>query len=114
MLANAILIETLAVFAMTIPATQATWCSYYYDKACTNPANGNTNFDCANPGAIGSGGAYVQCHTTKTNQQDCEISRCNDSSCDKILTNTRVSPNGGTGQCVYTGGAGPWYRERFA
>ncbi|KAI0189037.1 hypothetical protein F4808DRAFT_454116 [Astrocystis sublimbata] len=114
MLSKSFTVAVMATLATVIPGTQATWCKYYYDAQCQQDANGGTSFDCANHGSFGSGGGYVQCHTTKTNQQDCIISRCSDSTCSNTLQSITVSPNGGTGPCVGTGGGGPWYEEKFA
>ncbi|KAJ3578385.1 hypothetical protein NPX13_g2186 [Xylaria arbuscula] len=114
MLSKTFTAAIVATFAALIPGTHATWCKYYYDAQCQQDANGDTSFDCANHGSFGSGGGYVQCHTTKTNQQDCIISRCTDSTCSTILDSIQVSPNGGTSPCTGTGGTGPWYEERFA
>ncbi|KAI1354340.1 hypothetical protein F5Y01DRAFT_273828 [Xylaria sp. FL0043] len=114
MLSKTFAVAIVATFAAVIPGTHATWCHYYYDAQCQQDANGGTSFDCANQGSFGSGGGYVQCHSTKTNQRDCIISRCTDSTCSHILNSITVSPNGGTGPCTGTGGAGPWYEERFA
>ncbi|KAI0178738.1 hypothetical protein GGR52DRAFT_569645 [Hypoxylon sp. FL1284] len=114
MLAKEFALAIVAASAMLVPGAHATWCDYYYDAQCQQNANSGTSFDCANHGSFGSGGGYVQCHTTKTNQQDCMITRCGDSTCSNILNITQVSPNGGTGPCVGTGGDGPWYEQKFA
>ncbi|KAI1814040.1 hypothetical protein GGS20DRAFT_550303 [Poronia punctata] len=111
MLSKTFAVAIMATFAI---GTNATWCNYYYDANCQQDSNGGTSFDCANEASFGGGGNYVQCHSTKGNQQTCIITRCADSTCANILNTFEASPEGGSGPCISTGGSGPWYEQKFA
>lgn len=109
-------ITALALLAVA-PLAQASWCEYYYDVQCSQPSNGNTNYDCANNGVFGSGGSYVKCHQTGNALGDGQakanviVQRCSDQSCSSLLSSKEITSNGA---CYPTGGAGPWYHESCA
>ncbi|KAI0853096.1 hypothetical protein F5Y00DRAFT_257748 [Daldinia vernicosa] len=101
---------SIIVASALLPATQATWCQFFYDSGCSNSANGDTNFDCANHNVFGSGGGYAKCHGTKGSKQSCLIDRCSDGSCANSETFNVASDE----SCVGMGGAGPYYKIYFA
>ncbi|KAI1456222.1 hypothetical protein F4805DRAFT_458870 [Annulohypoxylon moriforme] len=96
---------TLATIFL-LPATQATWCQLFYDDKCENSANGKTNFDCANNNPIGSGGRYIQCHSTSHNHDDCLAYRYNDAS-DTTGISKQIKADK---SCIDMGAAGPYYK----
>ncbi|KAI2468151.1 hypothetical protein F4781DRAFT_432698 [Annulohypoxylon bovei var. microspora] len=99
------LFGTLAT-AILLPATQATWCQFFYDSACTQKANGDVNFDCANHNVLGSGGGFAQCHGTSHNKQQCLINRCTDESC---VNHSGLNVDADQ-SCINMYGAGPYYQ----
>ncbi|OTB14986.1 hypothetical protein K445DRAFT_23000 [Daldinia sp. EC12] len=99
-------LATALATAGLLPATQATWCQLFYDDACTNSANGDTNFDCYNFDVFGSGGGFIQCHSTPNNNQQCLVHRCDDASCEGFSAYVVDADR----SCINMKGAGPYYQ----
>ncbi|KAI0894210.1 hypothetical protein F4806DRAFT_134870 [Annulohypoxylon nitens] len=89
-----------------LPATQASWCQFYYDAKCTDDANPGVNFNCADHGIIGSGGGFIKCHSTSHNHQTCLAYRYNDATYSSG-TDKQIQPDQ---SCIDMNGAGPFYR----
>lgn len=98
--------STLAT-ALLATSASATWCNFYYDSACTNDANGGISFDCANPGRFGTGGGFVQCHSTKGNNDACGVIRWTEQANGDVLGATSVGvATTGVSACLGTNGGG--------
>lgn len=95
----------LLAAASLLPFAQCTWCSFYYDSACKNPAN-KQSADCGNYTLNGSGGQYIKCTSTKGNKEACNIAVVGQNSgIGKLVAQAQAD-----GPCVNTGSPGPWYQ----
>ena len=115
------------VASLFLTGTEATWCKFFYDNECTKTSNGTPSdsskaesYDCANPGTVGTGGSYVQCHSTSTNHDTCYVKILSASTDGTTLGTTAISLGGPafegtlTSSCVLMqGGSGPWVSLTF-
>ena len=116
------LFNAAVTLGLLLTGANATWCQFFYDAACSNPANpsfpgatDNISFDCANPGIFGTGGGFVQCHSTKENASPCLVTThpapVNEGTVGQDFIS--VGDNGVSARYQMTGGAGPWVTLAF-